>query len=207
MKRLIALALLAGAMLAHAEQASPAKKELVQKLIRLQQAGIEQVARGLVERPAAQMEQQALQVLAAQVPAEKREAVRKAIEADLKKYVEESVPLVRERAMKLAPSTIGSVLEEKFSEAELKQVIAWFESPVNKKYQQYATEMQNSMVQKLVADARPEIEPKLKALEQKVRASLEAGASAAAAPASAASAAPAANGTKPAASAASGSAK
>ena len=82
------------------------------------------------------MMQEAGLVLQRQVPPDKREAIGKAIEAEVKKYVEESYPLVRERAIKLAPSTLGAALEEKFSEDELKQLIAWLESPVNKKFQQ-----------------------------------------------------------------------
>jgi len=161
--------------------ATPAKKELVQKLLALQQPGIENAARGLVERPAAQMMQEAGRVLQTQIPAEKREAIGKTIEADAKKYVEEAFPPVRERALKLAPTTLGTTLEEKFSEDELKQLIAWFESPVNKKFQAASAEMQNNFMQKLVAEARPLLEPKLQSLEQKVRAAL--GAPAAAAPA------------------------
>jgi hypothetical protein len=152
--------------------ASPAKKELVQKLLALQQPGIEMAARGLVERPAAVMLQEAGRVVQTQIPVEKREAVAKTIEADAKRYVEEAFPLVRDRAVKLAPATLGASLEEKFSEDELKQLIAWFESPVNKKFQAASGEMQNNFMQKLVADARPLLEPKLQTLEQKVRAAL-----------------------------------
>ncbi len=116
--------------------------------------------------------QAAGQALQADVPADKREAVGKSIQADVRKYVDEAVPLVRDRAMKLAPSTIGVAMEEKFSEDELKQLLAWFESPINKKYQQLAPEMQNSFVQKLVAEARPDVDPKLQNLEQQVRRSI-----------------------------------
>ena len=161
MKRLMMAALLSSAALAHAQTtpaapatpASPAKKELVQKLLVLQQPGIEQVARGLVERPALQMMQEAGQVLQRQIAPDKREAIGKQVEADVKKYVEEATPLVRERAVKLAPTTIGPILEEKFSEDELKQLIAWLESPINKKYAQIGPEMQTAFVQKLVVDA------------------------------------------------------
>lgn len=161
-------ALCAVATLAQAQS----KKELVQKVLALQQPTIEGIARSIVERPAAQMMQAAGQALQTQVPAEKREAAGKAIEADVKRYVEEATPLLRERALKLAPSTLGAGLEEKFTEAELKQLIAWLESPVNKKFQQVGPEMQNNFVQKLAADAGPLLDPKLRALEQKVRASL-----------------------------------
>ncbi|MEO6745064.1 MAG: DUF2059 domain-containing protein [Caldimonas sp.] len=178
MKRLMMAALLSSAALAGAQTppapapTSPAKKELVQKLLVLQQPGIEQVARGLVERPALQMMQEAGQVLQRQIAPDKREAIGKQVEADVKKYVEEATPLVRERAVKLAPTTIGPILEEKFSEDELKQLIAWLESPINKKYAQIGPEMQTAFVQKLVVDARPVVDPKLQALDAKVRSTL-----------------------------------
>ena len=155
-----------------APAASPAKKELVQKVLQLQQQGYENIARGVVERPAMQLMQAAGQALQTQVPADKREAAGKSIEADVKKFVEESVPVLRERAIKLAPTTFGSVLEEKFNEEELKQLIAWTESPVNKKFQQILPEVQNSFVQKLVAEASPLLDPKLQALQTKIRATL-----------------------------------
>ena len=167
MKRLLIAALLAGAALASAQ--AQTKKELVQKLLVLQQPGIEQVARGLVERPAVQMMQEAGLVLQRQIAPDKREAIGKQVEAEVKKYVDESVPLVRERAIKLAPSTIGPILEEKFNEDELKQLIAWFDNPVNKKYQQLGPEMQNAFVQKLVVDARPVVDPKIQALDGRLR--------------------------------------
>jgi len=182
MKKLIVTALLTGAALAHAQTvapaatspatpSSPAKKELIQKLMTLQQPGIEGLARNLVEQPAMAMMQAAGRALP-NVPSDKRDAIGKSIEADVKKYVDEATPIVRERAIKLAPSTIGTAMEEKFTEDELKQLIAWLESPVNKKYAQLGPEIQNGFTQKLVAEARPTIEPKIQALEVKVRASL-----------------------------------
>jgi hypothetical protein len=196
MKKLMMTALLASAALAHAQTSAPAapasaaKKELVQKLMVLQQPGIEGLARNLVEQPALQMLQAAGRALG-QVPADKREAIGKGIEADIKKYVEEATPIVRERAVKLAPSTIGAAMEEKFTEDELKQLIAWLESPVNKKYAQLGPEIQSGFTQKLVAEARPTIEPKIQALEAKVRSSLGAPAAGPAASAPAKAATPA----------------
>jgi hypothetical protein len=172
--RYLSIALLACAAPFVAAQgtASPAKKELVAKLLQLQQPEFEQAARGMVQQPALQMMQQVGPVLQTQVPADKREAAGKAIEADVRKYVDETYPQVRERAVRLAPSTVGAVLEEKFSEDELKQLIAWYESPVNKKFQQAGNEMRGSFLQKLAPEARSLMEPKLRDLEQKVRASL-----------------------------------
>jgi len=209
MKNLIAATLVAGAALAHAQTqpaptaptpapaapSSPAKKELVQRLLALQQPGIESLARTVVEQPAAQMMQAAARALQTQVAPEKREAVGKTIEGDVKKYVDESLPPMRDKALKLAPSTIGVLMEERFSEDELKQLLAWFESPLNKKYVQLGPEMNQTFMQKLIAEARPVLDPKLQALEQKVRTAL----GVPSAPAGAASAAPAAPASRPAA--------
>jgi hypothetical protein len=174
MRYLLAAALLAGATLAHAQT----KKELVAKLLQLQQPGIENAARELASRPAMQLMQAAGAALQAQVPAEKREAAAKSMEADAKKYVDEAVPLMREQALKLAPSTYGAGLEEKFSEDELKQLIAWHESPVSRKYQQAVPELQNGFAQKLIAAAGPQLDPKIQALQQKMRSTIAAAAAA-----------------------------
>jgi len=174
MKRWIALALVCCATLAHA-QSSPAKKELVAKLLQLQQPGIENMAKMIAERPVMQLMQQAGAALQ-QIPPDKREATAKSLQADAQKFVDEAVPVIRERANKLAPSTVGVVMEEKLSEDELKQLIAWHESPVKKKYDQLGTEMQNAMVQKLLAEAGSVLDPKLQALQQKMGATLRAAA-------------------------------
>jgi len=146
--------------------ASKAKKELVAKVLQLQRPGIEGAARVLAEQPAAQMMQRAGLVIQNNVPADKRETVAREIQADAKKYADEAVPILAERAVKLAPTTIGPILEEKFSEAELKQLIGILESPVNRKFQSLGSEMQRALSDKLVADSRGTIEPKLRALEQ-----------------------------------------
>lgn len=175
----LALCLFTGTALAQtAPAASPAKKELVAKLLKLQQPGIEALARNLAEQPAAQFLNQASVFLQARVPPEKREAVAKEIGNDVKTYSAEAVPLVRERAIKLAPSTAGKLLEEKLSEDELKQVIAMLESPVYAKYMSISDDMRKALLEKVVAETRPTIEPKLKALEASIGKRLNAAAGA-----------------------------
>jgi len=158
----------AAAVVAMATAAAPtfaqSKKELVNRLLLLQQPGVEAMAKQLAERPAIQMTLSARQAFA-NVPQDKRDAVAKSIDAELKKYTDEAVPLLRERAIKLAPSTIGTELETNFNEAELKQLIEWLESPVIKRFQTIAPQMQNTLAEKLVNETRGPIEAKLKTLE------------------------------------------
>lgn len=178
----LALCLLTGNALAQsapaAATASPAKKELVAKLLKLQQPGIEALARDLTLQPAAQMLQQAGMYLQSRVPPEKREILAKDIDAEFKKYANDAVPLVRERAVKLAPSTMGKVLEDKLSEDELKQVIGMLESPVYAKYMQLGGDQQKALMEKLASEMKPAIDPKLKALDASIGKRLNAAAGA-----------------------------
>jgi uncharacterized protein len=148
--------------------ASAAKKELVQKVLTLQQPQYENVARALSEQSVAQLAQQASLVLQAKVAPEKREAVAKDVQGDLKKYMDEVVPLLRDRVIKVAPGTIGVLLEEKFSEDELKTLVGILESPVQRKFMQLNGEMSQSLMQKLVAETRGQVEPKLASLQQTI---------------------------------------
>ena len=171
MLKAIALAVaLASAAQAHAET----KKELVQKLLVLQQPGIEAAGKQLAEQPAAAMMQRAGIAMQAGLPADKREAVARDIQSDVKKYADEAVPLLRKRAVELAPGTLGPLYEQHFNDDELKQLVTFLESPVYRKYQQLGGEMQRSLGEKLVADTRPTVEPRLRALEQQITQRLQA---------------------------------
>ena len=171
MKRMLLLALCVSANAVWAQASAPAnaaKKALVAKILQLQQPGIEGMSRNMIEQPAAQLMQQVSGVLRQRVPDDKREALAKEIQDDVKKYIDETAPIVRERAVKLAPSTIGVILEEQFNVDELKQIIAVLESPVNRKFQSLGGDMQRSITEKLVGETRASVQPKIQALEQSV---------------------------------------
>jgi hypothetical protein len=147
---------------------SPAKKELVARIVRSTQGAIEGMARGLAERPALEIMNGAMQVIATRVPKDKQEQAAKDVQAEAQKYADEAVPIVQKRAVAIAPSAMGAVLEAKFSEDELKQVAAALENPAVIKYQQSLPELQQALGEKLIADTRPQIEPKVKALDEAV---------------------------------------
>jgi len=147
-------------------QSTPAKKELVARILKIQQPGIETMARELAKQPAGELMANAIDFLQVQVPADKREAIAKGLQQDADKYMNETYPLVRDRALRLAPTTVGPLLEEKFTEDELKQVVAMMESPVYLKFQGLGGEMQRVLVNKLVPELKPEVAPKLRALDE-----------------------------------------
>jgi uncharacterized protein len=167
---------------------SPAKKELVRKALQLQQAGIESIGVGMANQAAGQLLQLVTPAIG-RLPEDKRKSVATDLQADVRKFQGEVTPILRASATKWAPSTLGTALEEKLTEDELKTLIAWLESPVSRKYQQLSGEAQQALTQKIVNETRPQVEPKLKALEQAMMARLQA-ASAAPSPAAPPPAAP-----------------
>lgn len=167
-KSLIVIALAVAATAGAQTASSPAKKDLVARILKQQQPSIEGMARTLVEQPAVELLGNAGSALPNRVAKDKQDAVAKDIQADVHKYLEETVPLVQARAVKLAPTTVGALLEEKFNEDELKQLAGILESPVFAKFQQMGDEMQKALIEKLVADTRATVEPKVRKLEESV---------------------------------------
>jgi len=165
----IKLAVLAVALTASSfSWAQDGKAALIKQFLDLQKPGIEALARALVQQASDPIAQAGSGYLQTQVPAEKREAAAKAADAELKKYFDESFPLVRDRALQAAPTTLGPILEQNFSEDELKQLVTWISSPLAKKYQDMNPQMQTALTKKVIEDTRASIEPKIRALDANV---------------------------------------
>lgn len=163
-KTLLAATMMAAATLAQADT-SPAKQELINKVLQLQQPTLDQMSRQLAEGDALRLLQNAMSVIQFKVPAEKRDALSKDVQGDVKKYVDDVRPMLRERLTKLAPAGIGPLLDARFSEDELRQLIAVLDSPVLRKYSQMAPELNKAMFDKISADSKTQIETKLRALD------------------------------------------
>ena len=166
----IKLALLAAALTASslAWAQNGGKAALVKQFLDLQRPGVEALARALVQQASDPIAQAGSGYLQTQVPAEKREAAAKAADAELKKYFDDAYPIVRDKALQVAPTTLGPLLEQNFSEEELRQLVAWISSPLAKKYQDMNPQMQTALTKKVVEDTRATIEPKIRALDASV---------------------------------------
>lgn len=173
--KIIASALVLGLAFAisPAVHAQSTKKDLVARIVTAQQAAIEDIGRSVAMNTAQQVLQAAGEAVS-QAPQARQEALAKTVQDDVKKFHDEIEPLLKASAGKVAPNAVGSLLEQKMSEEELRQVVAWLESPVSRKYQLLSSEMEAALAQQLVADSRGAVEPKLKALESTIRSRLEA---------------------------------
>jgi hypothetical protein len=158
----LALALAAGTSMA---QPSPTKKALIDKIVALQQQGLADGLSGsIIQAPLGQL-MQAGRAALQQVPADKREATAKAMEAEVKKFVDENVPYLKDKISKAVPTTASALLDERFNEDELKQVIAWAESPVSQKFGMASVELQKAVAQKVMTEAGPTLDGRLKTLQ------------------------------------------
>ena len=169
-RRPIALALLAAAGTAFAQQApsatSPDKDKLVQHALQLWH--VEETAIVMVQRPAVDAMQQARIALQGRVSAQKQEATLKDIATDVQKYVDEATPIVRDNATQLKAQVIAPLLAQNFSEDELRQLIAILESPVKKKFEQLVPQMERAYGEKIAERSRAQIDPKLQAMTHSV---------------------------------------
>ena len=161
----LALALAAGATFA---DPSPAKKALIDRIVALQQQGMaEGMASSIIQGPLGQLTQAGRNALQ-QVPAEKREATAKAMDAELKKFIDENVAYLKDKISKAVPNTSSALLDERFSEDELKQVLAWAESPVSQKFGLVTVELQKAVAQKVMTEAGPTLDGRFKTLSANV---------------------------------------
>ena len=57
-----------------------------------------------------------------------------------------------------------ALLDERFNEDELKQILAWAESPVSQKFGMMTVELQKAVAQKVMTEAGPTLDGRFKTL-------------------------------------------
>lgn len=150
------------------------KDQLVQRLLELWH--VENVGITMLHGPVDKSLRDALAVSQGRVPPERREGVLKDIAADAQKFYDETEPMVKATTKKLAQSTVAPILAAKFTEAELRQIIAILESPVKKKFEDSTPEMQKALGLKVADEMKDTITPKMEALQKKIGERLKAAA-------------------------------
>ena len=160
-------ALLIATLLAPAAHAQQSKKDLIAKVLQLQKAQHEQFGQSLANQPLQQLIPQAMQLLRTKVPEDKREATGKAMDAELKAYFTDVSPKLQASAAKHAAELVGAKLET-FSEAELRQLLQFMESPVIKRYNQISGDIPATLAQRIAAEQRGMLEARVRLLETRL---------------------------------------
>lgn len=169
-KSMIAAVVLAAAGIAGAQATpatiSPAKQELIQHVLQLWH--VEAIGQSMLQTPVAEAVAQARVMLQGRAPAERRDAALHDITEDAKKFLDDAAPVVKASTQKLVPLTLVPLLAERFTEDELRQIIAMLESPVKHKFESAIPEMQKALGEKIASDTGAVIDPKLKELTQRI---------------------------------------
>lgn len=162
----IMIAALALGGTAQAAATQPGKQELVNRVLQLWHP--ETIGDSMLQAPVADAVQQARVMLQGRAVPEKRDAAMKEIVADARQFLEDNKGVTHASAQKLVNTTVAPMLAERFTEEELRQIIAILESPVKKKFEALVPELQKKLGEGVAADTRPVIDPKLQELQQRI---------------------------------------
>jgi len=144
----------------------PAKQALVDKVLALW--NIDGIGESMLQQPVGNAVNQARAMLQGRAAPDKRDAAMADIVKEAKAFMADATPITRASADKLIKTSLAPMLAERFSEDELKQLIAILESPVKKKFEGMVPEMQKTLGEGVAADTRAVIDPKLQALQEKI---------------------------------------
>ncbi len=149
-----------------AAQVPAAKQELVTRVLQLWHP--ETIGESMLQQPVGDAVQQARAVLQGRVSPEKRDAAMKDIMGDARQFMEDNRAATQASAQKIVGTTVAPMLAERFTEEELRQIIAILESPVKKKFEAMVPELQKKLGEGVAADTRAVIDPKLQELQQRI---------------------------------------
>jgi uncharacterized protein len=99
------------------------------------------------------------------MPADKRQKAASSLDAELKKFNDDALKLITAQAVKVRSDALAASYSEKFSEEELKQLLALMEAPAFKKYQTLAPELGNVYLKGIVEGTRSSVESRGKAFD------------------------------------------
>lgn len=161
-KLLIAMALTALTFSATAQAPDP-KLEWATKAVALQQGPeLERLVNQLADSASQDVVQSWGAKLRSDVPKEKIEQTTQSLNGELKKYYDDVSKIISSKVNKASADSLIPVYMSRFSLDELKQLVAFFESPAVKKYQLAAPELGNIFINQLIMETRTDVNARAK---------------------------------------------
>lgn len=160
MKTLIATLTVAGLVLSAAVNAQTAdpKLEWATKVVALQQGPeLERLVGQLADSATQNILQNWGPKLQTNVAPAKMEQAKEGLNAELKKYFDDVSKTINSKVGKVSSSALIPAYMERFSLDELKQLVAFFESPAIKKYQSAAPELGSLFVKQLIEETNTDV--------------------------------------------------
>jgi uncharacterized protein len=146
-------------------QSTDAKRDLAVRIIAAQE-GAEM--NRMMEQLAASASQQLIDKwnpAIGSMPTDKRQKAAASLDAELKKFNDDTLKLINAQAVKARGDTLAAGYVERFSEEELKQLLALMEAPAFKKYQSLAPELGSIYLKGIVDGTRGAVEARGKTFD------------------------------------------
>ena len=160
MKKLLAVLAFSGLALSVAVQAqtTDSKLEWATKAVALQQGPeLDRLIGQLAESSSQDVVQNWGVKMRANVPEAQLEKAAESLNLELKKYNDDVSKIIKNKVNKASADSLIPVYMERFSLDELKQLVAFFESPAVKKYQAAAPALGNVFVNQLIMETRADV--------------------------------------------------
>ena len=139
------------------------KLEWATKAVALQQGPeLERLVSQLAESSSQNIVQSWGVKLRSDVPKDRVEQTAQSLNAELKKYNDDVTKIINGKVNKASADSLIPVYMARFSLDELKQLVAFFESPAVKKYQTAAPELGNVFVNQLIIETRGDVSVRAK---------------------------------------------
>lgn len=159
---MLVVATLACSTLLHAQTTDP-KLEWATKVVALQQGPeLDRLVSQLSGSTTQELIANWGPKLEANVSKSKQQKASDDLNAELKKYTEDTSELIGKQVGKVSAEVLVPAYAERFSLDELKQIAAFFDSPAIKKYQSVAPELGNVFIQKLMEESRADVIARVK---------------------------------------------
>jgi hypothetical protein len=135
-----------------------ARRQLAERVVNLQKGPeLQRLLAQLVDEAAAPVVEKWAQRLA-EVPEARQAAMRDRLNTELQKFGRDIAGLLESTADRVGRETLAPAYAERFTDAELRALIAMFEAPAYKKYQEVAPQLGGTFVQALIEGVRTQVQ-------------------------------------------------
>ena len=167
MKKLLTAIALSGLVCSSAfAQAADPKLEWATRVVALQQGPeLQRLVAQLADSATQEILQNWGPKLETNVPKARQEQATGELNAALKTYFDDVSKIISGRVIQVSNSALIPAYMERFSVDELKQVAAFFESPVIKKYQAAAPELGSVFIKELIEATRADVTARVKVFD------------------------------------------
>jgi uncharacterized protein len=156
---------------AHAQAAAPApdaeKQKLIDRLL-VHFHPENRILQLVQQQGLSAMQQSGIALQTAHVPQERKDKTLAEVHDDVQKYIDTTMPVAVASAKRMAGPAVSPILLQNFSVDELRQLLAFYESPVKDKFERLVPQMEAAVGQKVQVEIAPTVDKNAKAMTEAV---------------------------------------